>query len=74
MNELGNKSGKLLLEKCIENIDDIANLISFIEEKMASWSRLKVVLIGKEFCIYTWFVKSPNEIPYFRGNRRGLSG
>ena len=36
------------MEKCIQNLDDITNLISFIEEKMESWSRLKVIL-------KTWF-------------------
>ena len=56
MNELETKSGKLLLEKCIENLDDITNLISFIQEKMESWSRLKVILIGEEICISSYLV------------------
>lgn len=51
MNDLETKSGKLLLEKCIQNLDDITNLITFIEEKMESWSRLKVILIGEEIYI-----------------------
>ena len=55
MNDLETKSGKLLLEKCIQNLDDITNLISFIEEKMESWSRLKVILIGKDICI-SWYL------------------
>ena len=47
MNGVVANSGKLLLEKSLQNIDDITHLISFIEEKMESWSRLKVILIGK---------------------------
>ena len=63
MNDLETKSGKLLLEKCIQNLDDITNLITFIEEKMESWSRLKVILIGEEILHCFVFICS---FPNFR--------
>ena len=42
------ESGKILLEKSIQHLDDITSLITFIKEKMDSWRRLKVILIGKK--------------------------
>merc|ERR1712079_864024 len=40
------QSGTVLLERTIEQLDDLTSLISYVEDKLESYSKLQIILLG----------------------------
>ena len=40
------KSGAVILDQTIEHLDDLTSLISFVEEKLETYVKLQIILLG----------------------------